>query len=97
LPVVEVVPRELKKMGFNCPSCYTVLIIKDPDAYDGRPAPCPYCAVRIIPPRIAPDSPFSLISTPPKNPLQELPAPRQEHWRPFGRNREVVAAEMLTA
>jgi hypothetical protein len=95
-PVVEVVPRELHKMGFNCPSCYTVLIIKDPGAYDGRPAPCPYCAVRIIPPRIAPDSPFTLLATP-SEALSELPQARQNHWRPFGKNRAVVSAEMLTA
>lgn len=49
-----------RQMRFNCPACYTVLIIKDPDSYDGRAAPCPHCSVTIVAPRIAPSSPFTL-------------------------------------
>jgi hypothetical protein len=41
-----------RPLGFNCPSCGVVLTIPNPQAYDGRPAPCPGCAVLVLPPRI---------------------------------------------
>ena len=41
-----------RPLGFNCPACGVVLTIPDPVAYDGRPAPCPQCAVLVVPPRI---------------------------------------------
>lgn len=72
------------QLGFNCPSCFTVLIIKDPGAYDGRPAPCPYCRVSILPPRVAQPSPFTLIATPPESP-NVLSPPRPSRWKKFGR------------
>lgn len=50
-----------QQLGFNCPSCFTVLIIKDPATYDGRAAPCPTCGIRILPPQRVPDSPFSIV------------------------------------
>ena len=80
-----------RQLGFNCPSCFTVLIIKDPQNYDGRAAPCPYCSVVIIPPRVAPASPFTLIAAPAPG-IPALPAPAASHtpddasrkrWRPF--------------
>ena len=49
-PVVDA-PRA-RPLGFNCPSCGVVLTIPNPQAYDGRPAPCPGCAVLVLPPRI---------------------------------------------
>ena len=42
----------VRPIGFNCPSCGVVLTIADPGKYDGRPAPCPHCAVLVVPPRI---------------------------------------------
>jgi hypothetical protein len=95
---------EGRQLGFNCPSCFTVLIIKDPQNYDGRPAPCPFCAVTIIPPRVAPATPFTLIAAPQGTP--DLPAPaRQSRWRPFGKriaetqrvvpNRRIVPSEAV--
>jgi hypothetical protein len=50
----------VKQIGFNCPSCLAILIIKQPENYDGQAAPCPNCAVVILPPRIAPTTPFAL-------------------------------------
>jgi hypothetical protein len=38
--------------GFQCPACDVLLTIADPSTYDGRPAPCPQCAVIVIPPRV---------------------------------------------
>ena len=70
------------QLGFNCPSCYTVLFIKDPQHYDGRAAPCPHCSVAILPPRVAPPSPFLLIAPPPPAPA----ATRSGRWKPFRRN-----------
>ncbi|MDB6069367.1 MAG: hypothetical protein JWL81_538 [Verrucomicrobiales bacterium] len=58
-----------RQLGFNCPSCFAVLIIRDPAHYDGSPAPCPTCGVRIIPPRCLPDSPFTLV-----RPARNIPA-----------------------
>lgn len=52
---------ELRQMGFNCPSCFMILIIREPAAYDGRAAPCPCCGAVIMPPRVAPASPFSIV------------------------------------
>ncbi|HEX2750051.1 MAG TPA: hypothetical protein VHM91_18735 [Verrucomicrobiales bacterium] len=85
----EAFPQEPKQLGFNCPSCYTILIIKDPESYDGRAAPCPYCAVNIVAPRIAKPTPFTLVTVPAPAP-KELPEERQDHWRPFGKNKEVL-------
>lgn len=62
-----------RQLGFNCPSCFAVLIIRDPANYDGSPAPCPTCGVRIIPPRCLPDSPFTLVR--PARNLPALPSP----------------------
>lgn len=53
-----------RQLGFNCPACFAVLIIKDPVTYDGRPAPCPTCGMRILPPQCVPDSPFSIVHRP---------------------------------
>lgn len=66
LPQVMLPPAESRQMGFNCPSCFTVLIIKDPAAYDGHPAPCPTCGIRILPPQRVPDSPFSVVHRTPR-------------------------------
>lgn len=64
-----VVGLSTKQIGFNCPSCMAILIIKQPAMYDGGAAPCPGCGVSILPPRIAASSsPFTLLSasrTPP--------------------------------
>ena len=73
-----------RQLGFNCPSCYTVLYIKEPQQYDGRAAPCPHCLVTILPPRIAPPSPFLLIAPPPPLPaVLPGPEPRLGKWKPF--------------
>lgn len=50
-----------RQLGFNCPACFVVLIIRDPASYDGQPAPCPTCGCRILPPRRMPESPFTLV------------------------------------
>ncbi len=55
---------KVKQIGFNCPSCLAILIIKQPENYDGQAAPCPNCSVVILPPRIAPASPFTLLGGP---------------------------------
>jgi len=57
-------PTVVRQIGFNCPSCMVILIIKQPEDYDGRAAPCPHCGTVILPPRIAPPSPFTVISAP---------------------------------
>jgi hypothetical protein len=75
---------EFPRLGFNCPSCFTVLFVKDPAQYDGRAAPCPYCRVAIMPPRLAPPSPFILIADGPQSDL--LPVPRASRWKPFKQN-----------
>jgi predicted RNA-binding Zn-ribbon protein involved in translation (DUF1610 family) len=41
-----------RPLGFNCPACGVVLVVRKPDDYDGGPAPCPRCGVQILPPRI---------------------------------------------
>ena len=69
-------PAESRQLGFNCPACFMVLIIKDPATYDGRPAPCPTCGTRIQPPQCAPESPFSIVhregvAMPPAGPRPE--------------------------
>lgn len=66
LPLGPVAPVLLpaataRQLGFNCPACFAVLIIKDPSSYDGRPAPCPTCGIRILPPQCVPVSPFSIV------------------------------------
>ena len=78
LPDVKASKIQLPQLGFNCPSCYAYLTIKDPEQYDGRAAPCPNCQVVILPPRIAPASPFSLTALPPAQQTgpRALPAPR---------------------
>jgi hypothetical protein len=49
-----------RPVGFNCPACSVVLVVREPHGYDGRPAPCPHCGVFILPPRIATaQSPFN--------------------------------------
>jgi hypothetical protein len=63
----------IKQIGFNCPSCLAILIIKQPEQYDGQAAPCPNCGVSILPPRIAPASPFVLLSSPNQAPIAPLP------------------------
>ena len=85
-PPQQIAPRELpgtahpnpakqlskiKQIGFNCPSCLAILIIKQPENYDGQAAPCPNCSVVILPPRIAPASPFTLLGPP--NPAAPYP------------------------
>lgn len=74
------------QLGFNCPSCYTVLYIKDPQQYDGRAAPCPHCSVTILPPRVAPPSPFLLIAPPPAVPSAPPLPTRAGRWKPFRRD-----------
>jgi|GEM_PF-6489457 len=85
-------PQDLlheRRLGFNCPSCFVVLVIKDPDQYDGRAAPCPSCGIAILPPRLAVQSPFTLISPPlpPATPL--LGSIRTRQPKTFGRHRAV--------
>ena len=70
---VPAIPAALQQIGFNCPSCFTILVIKDPAGYDGRAAPCPYCAVTILPPRVAPPSPFTLVAAEPLPPPASNP------------------------
>jgi hypothetical protein len=74
-------PAGFPRLGFNCPSCFTVLFIKNPAEYDGRAAPCPYCRAAILPPRMAPASPFILIAD--GSAPEALPAPRLSRWKPF--------------
>ena len=66
--------KEDRQLGFNCPSCMTILIIKQPESYDGQAGPCPHCAVIILPPRIATPSPFTLIASS-ANPQERLALP----------------------
>ncbi len=94
---ITALPNDGRQMGFNCPSCYTVLIIKDPQNYDGRPGPCPFCMAVIIPPRMAPASPFTLVSMPPAPPPKENPAALPATVRPFGRNSAVHSPDGLGA
>ncbi|HWB03761.1 MAG TPA: hypothetical protein VG796_12110 [Verrucomicrobiales bacterium] len=89
----EMMP-DLRQLGFNCPSCYTILIIKDPQNYDGRAAPCPYCGVNIVAPRVAPPTPFTLIAMPSEANSGLPPVVRPTHWRPFGKNKELVSVEV---
>ena len=60
-PSLQLPVSSAQQLGFTCPSCFTVLIIKDPATYDGRAAPCPTCGIRILPPQRVPDSPFSIV------------------------------------
>lgn len=80
---LPVFPPTFRPLGFNCPSCFTVLVIKDPESYDGRAAPCPYCNVAIMPPRIAPPSPFTLLEPPSKSGDAILPVQRRSRWKTF--------------
>lgn len=75
-------PVAMKNISFNCPSCLAILTIKQPEQYDGQAAPCPNCGVVILPPRIAPVSPFTLLSAPGSGqapslmpPQRRIPAP----------------------
>ncbi len=81
------VPVNFRQLGFNCPACFTVLVIKDPENYDGRVAPCPYCNVAIMPPRIAPPSPFTLLEPPIKSGEAILPIQRRSRWKTFDNRR----------
>ena len=63
----------ITQIGFNCPSCLAILIIKQPEQYDGQAAPCPNCGVSILPPRIAPTSPFVLLSPPQQSSISPMP------------------------
>lgn len=69
----ELKPVPYKQIGFNCPSCLAILIIKQPENYDGQAAPCPSCGVVILPPRVAPPSPFTLLA--PASQRGALPPP----------------------
>jgi len=44
--------RELARR-FPCPACHVLLTVAHPATYNGQPAPCPNCAVIVIPPRAA--------------------------------------------
>ncbi len=48
-----------RPIGFNCPACSVVLVIREPEKYDGQAAPCPHCGVAILPPRVAHGNPFA--------------------------------------
>jgi len=51
-PAGEMLSPLHKPLGFNCPACRVILVIRDPDAYDGQAAPCPHCGVHVMPPRV---------------------------------------------
>jgi hypothetical protein len=87
---------EFPRLGFNCPSCFTVLFIKDPGAYDGRAAPCPYCRVAIMPPRVAPLSPFILVAEAAPAQRELPPVPRTSRWKPF-KQPDFAASELCSA
>jgi len=73
-PVPSVLPAPVQRqLGFNCPACFAVLVIKDPVSYDGCPAPCPTCGSRILPPRCVPESPFSIVPRPANSSGKMLP------------------------
>lgn len=57
-------PAAIRQLGFNCPACLVILVIRQPEEYDGRAAPCPHCGTVILPPRIAPPTPFVVLSPP---------------------------------
>jgi hypothetical protein len=65
------VPDANRKVGFNCPACLAILVIKQPDNYDWTAAPCPNCQTVILPPRIVPPSPFRFAASP----LEMTPEP----------------------
>jgi hypothetical protein len=87
-------PDPVPQLGFNCPSCFAVLFIKNPGEYDGRAAPCPHCQENILAPRVAPASPFVLIASgcavEPREETTAIPVlPRQDRagrWKPFRRH-----------
>lgn len=89
-------PVNCRQLGFNCPSCFTVLVIKNPESYDGRAAPCPCCSVVIMPPRIAPPSPFTLVDIP-TNDAPTLPPARPSRWKTFGQGRNEDSAAQADA
>ncbi len=94
---VPAIPAALQQIGFNCPSCFTVLVIKDPSSYDGRAAPCPYCAVTILPPRVAPPSPFKVLQAVALPEQEPAPAGRLQ-WTNFENlSRDVQEAEVALA
>lgn len=45
-------PPQAQPLAFTCPACGISLAVQEPDKYDGSPAPCPYCAVMVLPPRV---------------------------------------------
>jgi hypothetical protein len=50
-----------RPLAFNCPACGVLLVIREPEVYDGAAAPCPHCGVHILPPRIVySTAPFDL-------------------------------------
>jgi hypothetical protein len=68
------VAHQERRIGFNCPACLAILVIKQPESYDGTAAPCPNCQSIILPPRVVPSSPFTLASQPKSPALDELEA-----------------------
>jgi hypothetical protein len=74
-----------RKIGFNCPSCLVILVIKQPDSYDWAAAPCPNCQAVIMPPRVVPPSPFSVARQPVGAPQQPVsPTKRAAKMLPSG-------------
>lgn len=64
--------------------------------YDGRAAPCPHCGVTILPPRVAPPSPFLLVAPAPTGALAP-PGSRTSRWKPFRRNEYADPGEVEMA
>jgi hypothetical protein len=75
------------RLSFNCPSCFVILVVKEPEKYDGRAAPCPYCGVTILPPRVATHSPFTLVTLP--RGTSVLTSLGRRYPRAFGNHSEV--------
>ena len=78
-------------LGFNCPSCFTVLVIREPELYDGRPAPCPHCGVVIMAPRVAPPQPFR-VEVAGREETAIRSALRSSRWKPL---RPVAAVQTV--
>lgn len=82
------------QLGFNCPSCFAVLFIRNPSDYDGQAAPCPHCRMLIFAPRMAPVSPFVLVAPSPAALPQLCESSQAVHqdedrsgkWKPFRRH-----------
>ncbi len=82
-----------RKIGFNCPACLAILVIKKPDHYDWNAAPCPNCQTVILPPRIVPTSPFSVVQCLPPGPTPASPKPTTLSVKP--RSQEVMEAQVI--